>query len=70
MTDVGDAESSLPEEDLALDRIRGNGLEPIGIGKGSRSSEAATGSLPPDGPTLSESGDLPSCASSSLASQS
>ena len=30
MTDIGDAESSMPEEDLALDRIRGNGLEPTG----------------------------------------
>ena len=30
MTDVGDAESSFPEEDLAHDRIRGSGLEPTG----------------------------------------
>ena len=32
VTDLGDAESSLPDKNLALDRIRGNGLAPIGIG--------------------------------------
>ena len=58
LPDFGDDESDLSKEGLAPKRIRGNGLAPIGIGTGSRSDGAATGSLPPDGLALSESIDL------------
>ena len=58
LPDFGDDESDLSKESLAPKRIRGNSLAPIGIGTGSRSGGAATGSLPPDGLALSESGDL------------